>query len=567
VPGDVNAPAAGGTAELRGADPAGSPTIPDGSAQGPAAPARGSSLLGSAGLVSLATGLSRIGGLVREQLFAALLGAGFYTDAYVVAFRVPNLLRDLLAEGALSTSFVPTFTQVLVRRGRKEAFELGNLVLTTLCVVTLAVVVIGWIFAEPVVRIIAPGFTGTPGKVELTTLLTRILFPFLPMIALAAVLMGMLNAQNRFFVPALAPALFNVAAIVVGGAVLLAGAGDHTSVMIWTFAVLLGGLLQMGVQLPPLVAQGWRFRPHFRPRFDDPDLRQILRLMGPAVIGLSATQLNIVINNILASQLEQGSPSWLNYAFRLMQLPIGVFGVAVATVNLATVSRHAASGDLDAFRRSLAASLKLVAFLTLPATAGLVALRVPIIDLLYQHGRFTAHDTARTAAVLAMYSIGLYAYSAVKVMAPAFYALGTPRVPLMGSVVAVAINIAGSLLLYQRIGAPGLALGTSVGAVGNFAVLFGNFIRRSGSLGERDLFSHLVRVTAAAGIMGIACRLLSQALAGRFGTATVTADCLVTLLPIAVGVALYFGLGHLLHLQETRQVIRLLTRGRTRRPA
>jgi len=527
----------------------------------PAAPAaRPRSLLGSAGLVSFATGLSRIGGLVREQLFAALLGAGFYTDAYVVAFRVPNLLRDLLAEGALSTAFVPTFTQVLVRRGRTPAFALGNLVLTTLFVVTTGAVVVGWIFAEPIVRIIAPGFAATPGKIELTTQLTRIMFPFLPMIALAAVLMGMLNAQHYFFMPALAPALFNVAAIVIGGALFVAGVDDHTAVLAWTFAVLLGGLLQMAVQMPQLFGQGWRFRPHFRPRFDDPGLRQILRLMGPAVIGLSATQLNIVINNILASQLEQGSPSWLSYAFRLMQLPIGIFGVAVATVNLATVSRHAAAGDHAAFRSTLAGSLKLVAFLTLPATAGLVALRVPIIGLLYEHGRFTAHDTARTAAVLSMYAVGLYAYSAVKVMAPAFYALQAPRVPLLGSVVAVAINIAGSLLLYRRLGAPGLALGTSAGALGNIAVLYGSFLRRHGGLGEGDLLLHLVRVSAAAAAMGILCRWLAQALQSRLGTATIAADCLVTLVPILAGVVVYFGLAHLMRVHETRQVLRLLTR-------
>ncbi|MFQ5600037.1 MAG: murein biosynthesis integral membrane protein MurJ [Candidatus Krumholzibacteriia bacterium] len=510
--------------------------------------------------MSVATFLSRIGGLVRELLFAALLGAGFYSDAFVVAFRVPNLLRDLLAEGALSTAFVPTFTQYLVRENREKAYALGNLVLTTLLVVTGVVVVGGFVLAEPIVHFIAPGFSETPGKVELTALLTRIMFPFLTMVALSAVLMGMLNAQRRFFVPAVAPALFNASAIVIGFALLVVDVKTRTAVLVWTLAVLLGGLLQMCVQVPSLARLGWRFRPRYRPRFDDPGLRQILRLMAPAVVGLSATQVNILINNILASQLEQGSPSWINYAFRLMQLPIGVFGVAVATVNLAAVSRHAASGDLQGFRATLSDSLRLVAFLTLPATAGLVALREPIIGLLYEHGRFTAFDTARTAAVVSMYAVGLYAYASVKVLAPAFYALKSTRVPLLASVAAVVCNIVANLLLYRRMGAPGLALGTSIGALVNAGVLYTSFVRRYGSLGERQLLSQIARVLLASAVMGAICRLTTKILERHFGTDGVTSDLLVALPPILLGVAMYFILASVLRVQETRQALRLASR-------
>lgn len=521
---------------------------------------RSRSLLGSASLVSLATMLSRIGGLIREQLFAALLGAGLYSDAFVVAFRIPNLLRDLLAEGALSTAFVPTFTQELVRRGSPAAYALGNLVLTTLFAVTGLVVVGGWFLADPIVHLIAPGFAATPGKIELTVTLTRILFPFLPMVALAAVLMGMLNAQQRFFIPAVAPALFNAAAIVVGVLLLVLNLGEHRAVVWWTVAVLLGGSLQMLVQVPSLFRAGWRFRPRFRPRFDDPALRQILRLMAPAVLGLSATQLNIFVNNILASELQQGSPSWLNYAFRLMQLPIGVFGVAVATVNLAALSQHAAHEDMQAFRHTLASSLRLVAFLTVPATAGLVALRQPIIGLLYEHGRFTHDDTMHTAIVLSNYAIGLYAYAAVKVLAPAFYALKDARIPLLASVSAVACNIAGSLLMYRRLGAPGLALATSIGALVNMGVLYVYFVRRNGSLGERDLLQHLLQVVLASSIMGVVCHLAARALTHVFGTDSITADCMVTLPPVFLGIILYFGLTTFMRLGEPRHVLRRFLR-------
>ena len=532
----------------------------------PAQAARG--LAGSAGLVSLATSVSRIGGLVREQLFASLMGAGFYSDAFVVAFRIPNLLRDLLAEGALSTAFVPTFTHHLVQRGRRDAYALGNLVLTSLLVVTCVVVLAGILLAHPIVHLIAPGFATTPGKLQLTAQLTRILFPFLPMIALAAVLMGMLNAQGRFFVPALAPALFNAAAIAVGVSLYIAGVREQTAVLWWTLAVLLGGLVQFAVQVPPLLRSGWRYRPRFRPRFDDPGLRQILRLMGPAVVGLSATQINILVNNVLASHLEQGSPSWINYAFRLMQLPIGVFGVAVATVNLAAVSRSAASGDMPGFRATLATSLKLVAFLTLPATAGLVALREPIIGLLYQHGRFGPHDTAHTATVLSAYAVGLYAYASVKVLAPAYYALRASRLPLYASMLAVASNIVASLALYRHLGAPGLALGTSIGALVNFGFLYLLFVRRYGSLREHGIAWQIARVAVASFVMGIVCRWVSQLLQQHYASAAGGPPSLqgwgphlvVTLPPIVLGVLLYFGLGYLLRVEETRQAARLLSR-------
>jgi putative peptidoglycan lipid II flippase len=282
--------------------------------------------------------------------------------------------------------------------------------------------------------------------------------------------------------------------------------------------------------------------------------------MVPAFVGLSATQINILVNNILASHLEQGSPSWINYAFRLMQLPIGVFGVAVATVNLAAVSRSAAAGDMAGFRATLASSLKLVAFLTLPATAGLVALREPIIALLYEHGRFTAHDTSRTADVLMAYAAGLYAYASVKVLAPAYYALRAPRLPLYASLLAVVSNIAANLALYRSLGAPGLALGTSIGALANFAVLLGVFSRRYGGLGGFGILGQLLRVLLASVTMGVVCRAVAQVLEARFGQSGWVRDAVVTLPPVMLGAALYFALGWLLRVPETRQAARMLER-------
>jgi putative peptidoglycan lipid II flippase len=340
----------------------------------------------------------------------------------------------------------------------------------------------------------------------------------------------------------------------------LAHASAPVAVLGWTLAVLFGGLVQFGVQIPPLLRAGWRLRLRFLPKFNDPGLRQILRLMLPAFVGLSATQLNILVNNILASQLEQGSPSWINYAFRLMQLPIGVFGVAVATVNLAAVSRSVAAGDMVDFRTTLASSLKLVAFLTLPATAGLVALREPIVALLYEHGRFTAHDTARTADVLAAYAVGLYAYASVKVLAPAYYALQAPRLPLYASLLAVGCNIVANLALYRTMAAPGLALGTSLGALANYGLLLVVFARRYGGLGGLGLGGQIARVLAASVVMGAVCRWVGQWLAARLGHASWTHDLLVALPPVVLGVGLYFALAWILRIDETRQAARLARR-------
>jgi putative peptidoglycan lipid II flippase len=355
-----------------------------------------------------------------------------------------------------------------------------------------------------------------------------------------------------------------LAAISVGVVLVAVRAPAPLAVLWWTIAVLLGGFVQFGVQIPALVRAGWRYWPAFRRRFDDPGLRQIFRLMLPAIVGLSATQVNILVNNILASQLEQGSPSWINYAFRLMQLPIGVFGVAVATVNLAAVSRSAAAGDMPEFRATLAASLKLVAFLTLPATAGLVALREPIIALLYEHGRFTAYDTAQTAAVLSAYAVGLYAYASVKVLAPAYYALQKSRIPLYASLLAVGCNIAASLALYRRLEAPGLALGTSIGALANFALLVAVFARRYGGLGGFGIVGQVLRVVVASAAMAVACRWtsgrLGEWLGAWVGESGLQHDLVVTLPPVALGVALYFALAWLLRIEETRQAARLVSR-------
>lgn len=461
-------------------------------------------LIRSTALVSAATTASRFLGLLREQLFAALLGAGLWADAFVVAFRIPNLLRDLFAEGALSAAFIPTFAKVDKEEGRAAAHVLANRLIGALIVVVGALTLLAMLFAEEIVFLLASGFFAVPGKAELTALLARIMMPFLLALSLAAVMMGMLNARRAFGTPALAPALFNLTAIAVGVGLKIAGAADRTAVIGWSIGTLAGGFAQLAAQLPALRGFGYRLRPAFGALWRDPNLRRIALLMAPATIGLAATEANIFINTQFASQ-QSGANAWLNYAFRIMYLPIGVFGVAVATVTTSALARRAAERDLAGMKESLGQALLLIGFLALPSMVGLVVLAEPLIRLIYQYGRFTPDDARHTAFALCGYALGLFAYSGVKVTAPAFYALARPRVPLCGSLVAVAANLTFNLILFGRLGYLGLAIGTSIGAWINFAILSVAFGRATRALSlPPGFFRELAKMAVCAALMGIA---------------------------------------------------------------
>jgi len=475
-----------------------------------------------AGIVALAVLSSRILGLVREQVFAIAFGAGRVLDAYVTAFRIPNLFRDLFAEGALSAAFVATFTQTLERQGEARAWRLASLVVNTLAIVVGTLCLVGIVLAPAITHAIAPGFAESPGKAELTIRLTRIMFPFLLLVALAAVAMGVLNSRQHFGLPAAASAFFNLGSVVGGlacagwlapgylGGVLseISGGVPPTedpalaahAITGMAIGTLLGGFLQLGVQLPSLRTVGFRWSPVLALR--DPGLHQVLRLMGPATLGAAAVQVNVFINNNFASYLGDGAVSWLNVAFRFMQLPIGLFGVAIGTVTLPVVSRHAAHGQQQAMRDALRQSLELVAILCCPAAAGLALFGVPIVGLVYEHGRFTAADTAAAAAALAGYALGLAGYAGIKVVAPAFYALDDARTPARVAGLSILTNLGLNWLLVRGLGFGhvGLALSTSLVALANFAILFGMLRRRLGSLGPGPAAT-LARVLVATAIM------------------------------------------------------------------
>jgi len=474
----------------------------------------------NAGVISLAVTASRVLGLVRDQVFAVLFGAGLQYDAFLTAFRIPNLLRDLFAEGALSAAFVTTFTQVQQTKGQEEAFRLSNRVATALMLILSLICILGWIFAPTIVYWLAPGFYDVTGKADLTIHLTRIMIPFLLLIAFAAKAMGILNARNKFAIPAIAPVFFNLGSV-IGGLFLgytIGPALGLSPIEGMAFGTLVGGFLQFAVQWPSLRRAGFRYRPMLS--LTDPGVRQIMRLMGPAIIGTAAVQINVFVNTNFASGIIDattgavlnGPVSWLSYAFRFMQFPIGVFGVAIATAALPPLSRSTTNPDYVEFRQTLAHSLALVFLLCIPSAIGLAVLGRPIVALVFEHGKFTSFDTLQTANALAAYSIGLTGYAAVKVLSPAFYALNDARTPMLISLGSIAINFVMNSLLVGPFGHVGLAFSTSTVALVNFLMLALLMRRRLGRLGGRQLALTVSRVSAASLAMAATAWIVSECL-------------------------------------------------------
>jgi putative peptidoglycan lipid II flippase len=470
--------------------------------------------LKSSARVSAAVLASRVFGVVRDSLFVAIFGVTWLTDAYYIAFRIPNLLRDLFAEGALSSAFVPTFSEALEKHGKERAFAVGNLVLTGVVLCTSIITLLLILFAHPIVAVLSANFKPGTGvvtaaaaaeaaaKLEVATLLARIMMPILLLVSVSAVFMGMLNAQKRFGAPAWAPALFNVTSIIAGVGIWLLHARSENGLIVWSIASTVAAGVQAFCQLPSL----WRLG--YRPRFSsaglmsDPAIGRILRLMAPATIGLAAVNLNVFVNTHFASDISPGAVTQLQTAFRLFYLPVGVFGVALATVTTSRVALEAARGDRAALRERTAEGAQAVFMLASASAVGLIVLAEPVITVLFERGRFGLAETRDVVPVLRAYMLGVLPYSLVKVYAPAFYSLDRPRRPMIASLVAVAVNLAFNALTFRTLGTPGLALGTTLAAVVNFAILRLSFSRLAGSPHRtgwlRDLVGLVVANTALA---------------------------------------------------------------------
>jgi putative peptidoglycan lipid II flippase len=515
----------------------------------------GERLARSAGIIGMATMSSRLLGVVREQVVAYLFGASREMDAFNVAFRIPNLLRDLFAEGAMSAAFVPSFSAYLARRSLNEAWRFGSSIITVLAVVTLALAALGMVFADPIVGGVARGFADAPGTLALTVALTRVMFPFLTLVALAAAFMGMLNALQRFFVPSFAPAMFNVGAIAcaIGLVPLMAGLG-WPRVMALAIGTLVGGSLQAFVQYPALRRAGFRYSPAIG--LTDPDVRRVFVLMGPGLIGIAGVQVNLFVNTLLATGQGEGAVSWLNYAFRLVYFPIGLFGVSVATAALPAIARSAAQGDVDEVRRMVSRGLRMMLVLNIPATAGLIVLARPIVSVLFERGAFTSADAAATAAALVAYAPGLVGYCAIKLAVPSLYSLGDSRTPTIVSLLSVAANIAVSVLLVRVLGFRGLALGTSIAALMNGALLIGALRSKLGGIDGGRVLATAAKVSAASLVMAA----VSFAAARALGSESAAGQAIRVAAGVLVGLAALAGTARLLGVSELTDAASILIR-------
>ncbi len=437
-------------------------------------------------VVSIATSISRVAGFGRDLLNSWIFGAGLVSDSYFAALRIPNLLRDLFAEGAFSPAFVPVLSKAIKDGKPEEAWKLISQVFTTLLLAVGVTLGLGILVAPLLVHVVAPGFSGDPAKYALTVSLTRILFPVLLFVSMAALWMGTLNSFNRFAVPAFAPMAMNLTLILTGLYLYfwpsLRSSQDETlKIYLWTIATTVGFAFQWIIQWPDVRALGGRFRLAWPPTH--PGIKEILTLLAPAVISLSVTQVDFLLNQIFASFLQNGSITCLNYGNRLMQLPYGVFGVSIATVVLPLMSRQWAEGDRDGFSQTLGQSLEAAAFIMVPATVGLCIVSQPICRLAFQHGHFGEEATQLVSEATCLYALGLFAHSGIKIAAQSFYPLQKPQWPFWAAVVSMVstalLNLSALLFLNDpHLKFLALPLATTVGVFSTFFFLCHGLIRQ-----------------------------------------------------------------------------------------
>ncbi len=490
------------------------------------------------------------------MIFAGLFGAGKYLDAFLMAFRLPNLLRDLFAEGALSTAFITTFSKKIAIEGDQSAWRLANKVATLTAVFMSAVTLLGIVFAPQLVDLLTWG-SWSPDKTALTILLTRIMWPFMLMVSLAALVMGILNAKHVFGPPAMASSYFNLGSI-IGGVAIGYWLDPHfgaRSLIGLAIGTLIGGAWQLIGQFPSLWHVGYKFRPDFHWR--DEGVRTVLTLMGPAVIAASAVQVNVLINSGFAASLGNGPVSWLNIAFRLMQLPLGIFGVAIGTVTLPLVSKSAAVGNTAEFRAILARGMRLAFLLTIPSAIGLAMLAAPIISVIYQHGRFTAEMTRETSGALQFYAIGLVSAAVLKVLTPAFYAIGKRNTPMVVSFLAIGANLFLNWLFTFRLGwgHRGLAFSTSLVATINFLLLYLLMRRHTRRLETRQTLVGLAKICLAGALLALVCWAANYWWLDAWASLRFFQRLAILLAAIAFGAATFFGAAFFLRVSEVEDII------------
>jgi len=507
-------------------------------------------LIRSTGVIGAATALSRVLGFVRDIVIARFFGTAVFAQAFVVAFRIPNLLRDLIGEGAMNAALVPVLTEELATKGRKDFFRLAQVVLNILFVTLVVLTVIGVLAAPLIIRLIAPGFIENAEKFNVTVALTRMLFPFLILVGLWAYMMGMLNSLGYFAAPAFGPCVLNFFVIVCA-----AYFGENVFGL--ASGVLIGGTAQLLIQFPPMWMNGWR--PHITKEFRHPQAKKIGVLLIPRALGACVYQINVFVSTILASLsaiVGEGAVAALYYANRVWQLPLAIFGIALAQAALPTMSRHAALKDMAKLKETVVFGLRVLFFILIPSSVGLVVLSAPITKVLFERGAFTSYSTLITSNALVFYSAGLVACGGIKVLVNAFYAMNDTMTPVKTAVVSAVLNIVLNVALMWPLKIGGLALATSVSATVNFVALYVLLEKRLGSLGTKEIAAYIVKVASASAVMALVIKMILAKSSGSAGSVAGLLSC------IGAGIISFTACSYILGVGELRELILWISKRR-----
>ena len=514
-------------------------------------------LIRSTGVIGSATIASRVLGFVRDILFARLFGTDIFAQAFVVAFRLPNMLRDMVGEGATDAAIVPILTEYRHTRSQKEYWETARIILNLLLMVLVVLSVTGVIFAPLLVRIIAPGFLRTPEKFATTVFLTRMVFPYILLLGMVAYSKGVLNSFHYFTTPAFAPVVLNTTMILA-----LLALCPIIGIKGLVVGVMLGGIFEVLIQIRPLKNRGFKFKKDFR--LVHPVVKRIGRLLLPRALGTTVYQLSVLVDTVLASLawiVGAGGVAALYYSNRLVQLPLAVFGISLATAALPKMSKEVASNEIGKLKDTISFSLRAVFTIMIPATVGLMILAERIVRILFQRGEFTAYSTAITSSALFFYSFGLFAYAGIKILVSTYYSMGDTRTPVKTAAVSLIVNVILNLILMWPLKIGGLALATSIAATTNFVILYVMLTRRIGDFGTVGIISSFVRICAAAAIMGVCTFIAARMFLPETGLSFLTISTRLIATIFASGIV-YLIAAHLTGVKEVRRLWALVLAGR-----
>ena len=512
----------------------------------------------AATIIGTGTLLSRIFGCLRDMVIAYFFGAGMAADAFFVAFRLPNLWRRLVGEGSLTISFIPVYTDYLTRRTKEESKEVAYVAFTIATILLLLLTVVGIIYSPILIRMIAPRWSPISEKFQLTVTLNRIIFPYLFFMGLFALCMGILNSLRHFFAPAFAPIFLNISILV---SVFLFYPVLETPVMALAVGVLAGGVLQFLFQIPFLLKKGFNFRFNFN--FRHPAIKRIGSLMVPGLIGTAVYQLNVFIDTIFATSLPDGSVSYLFYADRLIEFPLGIFAIAIGMAALPSLSELASKGRMEEMKETISFAFRLVSFISIPATVGLIALKTPIINLYLQRGVFNYHATAMTVKALLYYSVGLWAIAGVRVIAPAFYSLQDTKTPLKIALICLGTNVILNFILIHPLKHAGLALATSLSSILNLVLLSRNLNTRLGGVDLNKNIHSLLTIFLCSLPVGLVAYLICSLRNWNAPGDAVEKVCLLSL-GIVAGLGVYLLGSYWMKNEEMLFLLKMIKREKSR---